>query len=136
MTQTQRLFLLGAALASTAAPADARGPVRQPRDRRGNAGGGIDGSSVLTVDGRGARRLVGAGCDVGAYERGPCGDANGDGTADVADVFFIINFLFARTPAPPGLANVNGDSSLDVSDVFYLINDLFASGSAPSCPGT
>jgi hypothetical protein len=28
------------------------------------------------------------------------GDANADGTLDVADVFFLINFLFANGPAP------------------------------------
>jgi hypothetical protein len=34
------------------------------------------------------------------YGRTP-GDVNGDGTVDVADVFYLINFLFAGGPAPP-----------------------------------
>jgi hypothetical protein len=28
------------------------------------------------------------------------GDANGDGVVDIADVFFLINFLFAGGPPP------------------------------------
>jgi hypothetical protein len=30
------------------------------------------------------------------------GDMNGDGVVDVADVFYLINFLFAGGPAPVG----------------------------------
>jgi uncharacterized repeat protein (TIGR03803 family) len=61
----------------------------------------------------------------------PSGDANGDGTVDVADVFFLINKLFAGGPAPPCTGDVNGDGVADVGDVFYLINFLFAGGPAP-----
>jgi CSLREA domain-containing protein len=86
-------------------------------------------------DQRGVQHL-GAFADLGAYERAPCGDVNGDGVVNVADVFFLINFLFAGGPLPPGLANVNQDSVRDVLDVFYLINNLFAGGPAPVCPGT
>ena len=73
--------------------------------------------------------------DLGAYERGLCGDANADGKVDVVDVFYLINALFAGGPRPIGLANVNGDATLDVLDVFYLINRLFASGAVPNCAG-
>jgi hypothetical protein len=90
----------------------------------------------LTTDQRGSHRPFGSVCDAGAYERGPCGDVNGDGSVNVGDVFFLINFLFAGGPVPPGLANVNGDSATTVSDVFSLINELFAGGPAPTCPGT
>jgi hypothetical protein len=92
-------------------------------------------SEATQTDQRGVQHL-GAFADLGAYERAPCGDVNGDGVVDVADVFFLINFLFAGGPLPPGLANVNQDSVRDVLDVFYLINDLFAGGPAPVCPGT
>ena len=103
----------------------------------GNPGGCADPVGVpLLTDQRGAKRQLGARCDIGAYERTLCGDANGDGTVNAADVFYLINHLFAAGPPPPGLANVNGDASLSVSDVFYLINFLFGGGSAPSCPGT
>jgi hypothetical protein len=60
------------------------------------------------------------------------GDANGDGSVDIADVFYLINVLFASGPFPFGASDVNGDGNVDVADVFYLINFLFASGPAPS----
>jgi streptogramin lyase len=59
------------------------------------------------------------------------GDANGDGWVTVADVFYLINNLFAGGPAPIGSGDANGDGSVTVSDVFYLINYLFAGGPAP-----
>jgi CSLREA domain-containing protein len=88
-------------------------------------------ASPLVVDQRGAHRPEGAACDVGAYERDANGDVNGDGTRTVADVFYLINFLFAGGPAPLGLGDVNGDAKTDIADVFYLINFLFAGGPAP-----
>jgi hypothetical protein len=50
---------------------------------------------------------------------------------DIADVFYVINALFASGPAPVCSCDVNADASLDVADVFYLINFLFASGPPP-----
>jgi CSLREA domain-containing protein len=96
---------------------------------------GTVGGCPLT-DQRGVHRQTGVACDIGAYEHSPCGDANGDGALSLTDVFFLINYLFAGGPAPPGLANVNGDGVLSISDAFFLINFMFAGGSTPSCPGT
>jgi subtilisin-like proprotein convertase family protein len=59
------------------------------------------------------------------------GDANGDGVRDVADVFYLLNRLFAGGVAPLGCCDMNGDGKLDVSDVFYYINWLFAGGPPP-----
>jgi hypothetical protein len=59
------------------------------------------------------------------------GDANGDGALDVADVFALINYLFAGGAAPVGDCDVNADKSVDVADVFALINYLFAGGPPP-----
>jgi hypothetical protein len=67
------------------------------------------------------------------YCNAVAGDANGDHTITVADVFFLINNLFAGGPAPASSCDVNGDNKVDVSDVFYLINYLFAGGAAPRC---
>jgi uncharacterized repeat protein (TIGR01451 family) len=61
------------------------------------------------------------------------GDANGNLTRDVVDVFHLINFLFAAGP-PPAYSiggDVNGSGVVDVLDVFYLINFLFAAGTPP-----
>ena len=59
------------------------------------------------------------------------GDANGDGSVTVADVFFLINNLFAGGSAPVASVDVNGDGLVNVADVFYLINFLFSNGPAP-----
>jgi hypothetical protein len=59
------------------------------------------------------------------------GDANGDAKADVTDVFFLINALFASGAPPTACGNANGDALTDVADVFYLINFLFAGGAIP-----
>jgi hypothetical protein len=87
--------------------------------------------NLITSDQRGVRRPIGPRCDLGAVEANPNGDANGDGTVTVADVFYLLNFLFAGGPAPLESADANGDGSLDVADVFYLIDYLFAGGPSP-----
>jgi hypothetical protein len=61
------------------------------------------------------------------------GDANGDGTLDIGDVFYVINNLFAGGPAPVKNSDVNADGTLDIGDVFFVINYLFAGGPAPAC---
>jgi hypothetical protein len=61
----------------------------------------------------------------------PSGDADGNGHVDVADVFYLINSLFAGGPPPLGPANPDGIDGTDVQDVFYLINFLFAGGPPP-----
>jgi hypothetical protein len=60
------------------------------------------------------------------------GDVDGNGVVNVADVFYLINFLFAGGPTPIGVADVDGSGGVDVLDVFYLINFLFAGGPAPA----
>ena len=61
----------------------------------------------------------------------PHGDANGDGSVGAADVFYLINFIFAGGPAPIGSGDVNGVGGVTTADIFYLINFLFAGGPAP-----
>jgi photosystem II stability/assembly factor-like uncharacterized protein len=65
------------------------------------------------------------------HEPSPPGDVNGDGAFDVADVFALIDALFAGGPGPLGPADANGDGKIDVADVFYLVNALFAGGAPP-----
>jgi dockerin type I repeat protein/beta-propeller repeat-containing protein len=61
----------------------------------------------------------------------PKGDINSDGVVNTADLFYLINFIFAGGPAPLCSADVNGDLQTNSADVFYLINNLFAGGPAP-----
>jgi len=64
------------------------------------------------------------------------GDANGDGVVNVADVVYLINYLFINGPPPSPVeaGDVNCDGKIDVSDVVYLINYLFINGPTPGCP--
>ncbi len=61
------------------------------------------------------------------------GDANGDGTANVGDAVFLINFVFKSGPAPDPLSagDANADCQTNVGDAVYLINFVFKSGPPP-----
>jgi uncharacterized delta-60 repeat protein len=63
------------------------------------------------------------------------GDANGDAKRTVADVVFLINYLFkgGPPPNPKEAGDVNCDCHLTVSDIVYLINYLFKGGPPPAC---
>jgi hypothetical protein len=64
------------------------------------------------------------------------GDANGDSLIDIADVVFLINYLFLNGPPPYPLdaGDCNCSGAIDIADVVYLINYLFIDGPAPDCP--
>jgi len=64
-----------------------------------------------------------------------CGDANGDSLIDIADVVFLINYLFRGDSAPfPYVAgDVTCDGLIDVTDVVFLINYLYKEGPTPDC---
>lgn len=67
-----------------------------------------------------------------------CGDVNASGSMDIADVVYLVNYIFASGPAPNPIesADVNCTGSVDISDVVYMVNYIFASGPAPcaNCP--
>jgi hypothetical protein len=93
---------------------------------------------------------VGTGCDslgnpdstvdIGAFGVG-CpgyirGNANGDDQINIADVVYLINYLFlgGSPPDPLGAGDTNCDGTIDISDIVYLINYLFISGPPPCEP--
>ncbi len=61
------------------------------------------------------------------------GDANGDGSVNVGDAVFLINFVFKQGPAPDPLlsGDANCDASANVGDAVYIINFVFKGGPAP-----
>ncbi len=63
------------------------------------------------------------------------GDANGDQVIDLADVVYLINYLYKDGPAPDPLeaGDANCDSTVDLADIIYLINYLYKDGPAPPC---
>ncbi len=64
------------------------------------------------------------------------GDANNDGTLNVSDAVWIINYIFVggETPQPEFMqGDSNCDTAVNVSDAVYIINYVFAGGNAPPC---
>ncbi len=63
------------------------------------------------------------------------GDANSDGIIDLADVVFVLNYLY-KNGLPPDLmeaADVTCDDLVDLGDAVYLLNYLFKNGPPPGC---
>jgi hypothetical protein len=65
-----------------------------------------------------------------------CGDTNGDKQINIADVVYIINYIFKYGPAPvpAEVADVNYDGNVNVGDAVYLIGYIFKGGPEPNCP--
>lgn len=61
------------------------------------------------------------------------GDANGDGSINIADIVFLVAYLFKGGPAPSPLwrADVNGDCKVTIADIVYLVSYLFKGGPPP-----
>jgi hypothetical protein len=62
-----------------------------------------------------------------------CGDANYDGTVNISDAVYIINYIFAGGDPPDdyAAADVNCDETVNVSDAVWIINYIFVGGNAP-----
>jgi len=79
--------------------------------------------------------------DVNVYECATyiCGDVSGDGLVELADVVYLINYLY-KNDLPPqcapttACADPNSDGVVEVGDVVYLINYLYKSGTPPCNP--
>ena len=61
------------------------------------------------------------------------GDANNDEVVNIADVVYLINYLFINGNPPVALpsGDVNCDGAINIADAVYMINYLFIGGSAP-----
>jgi hypothetical protein len=65
-----------------------------------------------------------------------CGDANSNGTVNLLDITYIINYLYKAgdPPDPLEAADVNNDGSINILDITYLINYVYKGGPEPNCP--
>lgn len=63
------------------------------------------------------------------------GDTNGDCLRNLADVIYLLNYLFKDGPEPTPLdaGDANGDCTVDIGDPVYLLNYLFKGGPPPIC---
>ncbi|MFH1687246.1 MAG: S8 family serine peptidase [bacterium] len=61
------------------------------------------------------------------------GDVNGDGEIDIADLVYLVNYMFNSGPAPvtPEAGNIDGMGNIDIADLVYLVNYMFNGGPPP-----
>ncbi|MEZ5360210.1 MAG: dockerin type I repeat-containing protein [Candidatus Zixiibacteriota bacterium] len=64
-----------------------------------------------------------------------CGDCSGDGSCNIGDAVYLVNYIFNGGPAPDPIAagDTNGDDNCNIGDAVYLINYIFKGGPAPQC---
>jgi hypothetical protein len=65
-----------------------------------------------------------------------CGDITGDGIVNVADVVFLVCYLYKGCPPPdpPEVGDCNADGVVNVADIVCLINYLYKGGYPPCSP--
>lgn len=70
------------------------------------------------------------------FANSACGDANLDGTVNILDVVFLINFKYKEGPVPTrlDLCDVNNDGSINILDIVKIINFKYKDGPALDCP--
>ena len=63
------------------------------------------------------------------------GDANADGTVNIADASYIVNAIFfgGTQPDPEEIADANCDGAMNITDASYLINFIFFGGGPLGC---
>jgi len=78
-------------------------------------------------------------CNVNPNDK--AGDANSDLTVSVADIVYLVSYLFKGGPPPNPIwkGDANGDCKVTASDVVYLVSYLYKGGPPPqlnfSCVG-
>ncbi len=101
----------------------------------------LDSSKVFRFDICVADELETDCCSVYFHVTGTCcqvrGNADGQGGINVADLAYLVSYLFDGGLAPPCYeeGNADGEGGINVADLTYLVDYLFFNGPAPPpCP--
>ena len=107
--------------------------------------GGTEGTSTnFTLKGTLGQTAVGYGespsygLSHGFWQQFGCcvkrGDVNHDCSVNVADLTYLVDYLFFAGPPPPceEECDVNGDGAINVADLTYLVDYLFFAGPPPA----
>ncbi|PCJ10979.1 MAG: hypothetical protein COB10_10375 [Planctomycetota bacterium] len=73
------------------------------------------------------------GCEPELFIRG---EVNGDGVVDIADVVFVLDYLFVgeSDPGCQDAGDGNDDGAIDLADAITLLGFLFSGDAAPQAP--
>lgn len=68
-----------------------------------------------------------------SYAAFKCGDANASGNVNIADIVYLVSYLFKSgfPPAPMQSGDANSDGVVTVADIVYLVSYLFKHGPQP-----
>jgi len=68
-------------------------------------------------------------------QRSEYGDATGDGTINIGDVMYMVNYLYKSGPYPASFeaGDANCDGVHGILDVLILVNFLYKGGRPPGC---
>ena len=63
------------------------------------------------------------------------GDANADGIINVADIVYLVNYLYrgGSEPSPAESGDATCDGVVNVADIVFLVNYLYRGGDPPAC---
>jgi len=75
--------------------------------------------------------------DGSVYVPGLCvyGDANANGTVNLSDIIYLVNYVFKGSipPCPEKAGDANKNNAVNLADIIFLVNHVFKGGPAP-CP--